>query len=97
LSRLKELAKDRPIQIQAGNSQIFYVYGVGMIKDKWGSLSERSNPVPINRAIAGEVAILGTEVRDRKLWLTGYQQGWSRLIVLDDNDRELYDGAVYVY
>jgi len=94
---LKEPAKHQAIQLQAGNSQIFYVYGVGVIKDSWGSLSERSNPVPINRAIAGEVATLSTEVRDGKLWLTGYQQGWSRLIVLGDSGQELYDGNVYVY
>jgi len=95
--RLKEPAKHPAIQLQTGNSQLFYVYGVGIIKDTWGSLSERSNPVPISHAIAGEAATLGTEVRDGKLWLTGYQQGWSRLIVLDDSEHELYDGAVYVY
>jgi hypothetical protein len=95
--RLKEPAKHPAIQLQAGNSQIFYVYGAGIIKDTWGSLSERSNPVPVKRAIAGDVATLGTEVRNGKLWLTGYQQGSSRLIVLDDSGHELYDGIVYVY
>ena len=95
--RLKEPAKHQAIQLQAGNSQIFYVYGVGIIKDTRDSLSERSNPIPINHAIAGEAATLGTEVRDGKLWLTGYQQGSSRLIVLDDSGHELYDGVVYVY
>jgi hypothetical protein len=97
LSRLKEPAKHQAVQLQAGNSQAFYVYGVGTIKDSWTSLSRRTAPTRIQRAIVGEIAVLGAEVRDVKLWLTGHRQGSSRLIVLDDNGHELYDGIVYVY
>jgi hypothetical protein len=97
LSRLKEPAKHQAVQLQAGNSQAFYVYGVGTIKDSWTSLSRRTAPTRIKLAIVGEAAVLGAEVRDAKLWLTGHRQGSSRLIVLDDTGHELYDGTVYVY
>jgi len=97
LSRLREPAKHQAVQLQAGNSQAFYVYGVGTIKDSWTSLSRPTAPMRIQRAIVGEIAVLGAEVRDVKLWLTGHRQGSSRLIVLDDNGHELYDGIVYVY
>jgi hypothetical protein len=97
VSRLREPAKHQAVQLQAGNSQAFYVYGVGTIKDSWTSLSRRTAPTRIKRAIVGEIAVLGAEVRDVKLWLTGHRQGSSRLIVLDDSGHELYDGTVYVY